>query len=548
MTRAALLIALLGGGVILGDILARHRVTGALGSAAMALMLGFLVRAAWRGRGTMGVAVRRLELVVLLAAAAFAAARVHALIGDLPAAAQRYSIVFLLLAATGGLLLRFASGMTRLAVVMARRPSVVLSTGFLGLIFVTGLLLSLPVSLLDASKVPLLDGFFIMTSAVCVTGLASLDIGTTYTLFGQIVVLVGVQLGGIGVTTVAAFALTLQRETALDEHAHYVRVMEARTFLDLRRLVRNVVVATLVIEAAGTIALWFLWGGSWWEAAFHAISAFCNAGFSLFPDNLTRFQGHPGTLAVIGVLVALGGIGFPVIAELARRTFTWRGRRQLSTTTRIVLWVSFLLTILGTVGFLVFEWNQSLSALGAGDKTMNALFQSVIARTAGFNTIDFAAARSTTLFLFILLMFVGGSPASAAGGIKTTTLAVLAATLVAELRGREARLYGRTIAPDTLRRAVAVSCVSLATVFLITLVLTLTESMPFLPLAFEAMSAFATVGFSAGVTPLLSDAGKLVVMLGMFIGRVGPLTVVTLVGDSAPMSRHRLPPEQIPVG
>jgi trk system potassium uptake protein len=534
--------------VITLDVVFVHPILGLAGSLAMLALLSGLGLRVWRVRAQLGSAVRRVELAVLVAAAAFAAARIHALFADLEQAAQRHALVFLLLVTGAALALPFAARMSRLAEVMARRPSVVLSAGFLGLILVTGLLLSLPVSLRDPSRIPLLDGFFMMTSAVCVTGLSSLDLGSTYTLFGQIVLLVGVQLGGIGVTTVAAFALTLQRETALDEHAHYVRVMEARTLHDLRRLVRNVVLATLVIEAFGALGLWLHWGGSPWAAVFHAISAFCNAGFSLHPDNLVRYQTDPITLGIIMALVTLGGIGFPVIAELVGRLFRRRTRERISTTTRIVLAVSALLTAGGALLFLAFEWNQTMETMDLSARSLNALFQSVVARTAGFNTIDFAAARSTTLFVFIVLMFIGGSPASAAGGIKTTTIAVLVATLIAELRGREARLYGRTIAPDTLRRAVAVASLSLTVVVLLVVGLTLTERQPFLVLAFEAVSAFATVGFSAGLTPLLSDAGKLLIMLGMFVGRVGPLTVVTLVGDTAAATRHRLPPEQIPVG
>jgi trk system potassium uptake protein TrkH len=446
-----------------------------------------------------------------------------------------------------------------------RRPSLALATSFVVLIGVATLLLALPMSLRRLGDVSLLDALFTATSAVCVTGLTVNDLGTTYTPFGQATLLVAIQLGGLGMMTIAAFALTLARGASLGDEAHMARVFGRAGLRDLRSLLRGILVATLAMELVGTLCLFALWhddprlaGTSvFWAALFHAVSAFCNAGMSLFPDGMVRFGSDGAVQVVLMVLIVAGGLGFPVWRELAslavQRIRRWleptRPRPpRVSLTSSTALRTSALLLVFGALALLALEWTQGLSDRAPGDRVWAALFSSVTARTAGYATVDFAAFSDAGLLFVMVLMFIGGSPASMAGGVKTTTLAVVIATIEAELRGHEPRLGGRSLAPEVIRRATAVVVVSVLIVVGVTMLLAITERQPLRAVAFEAVSAFGTVGLTANLTPLLSDAGKLVVVLAMFLGRVGPLTVALAVGrDGTPM-RHRLPPEELTIG
>ncbi|HEY0134136.1 MAG TPA: potassium transporter TrkG, partial [Nannocystis sp.] len=409
---------------------------------------------------------------------------------------------------------------------------------------------------------------FTMASAVCVTGLSVNDVPTTYTFFGQAVILAGIQLGGIGIMTIAALALAFSRNTSLQSQLRYAAMLDARTLADLRQIVVGIIFGTFAIEACGALALWFLFSGDprigdaspLWMAVFHSISAFCNAGFALFPGNLMGFVGDTGVQTVIMLLIVLGGLGFPVIMELVRTG----GRRalrvvrkstpmppRLSLTSRVVVTTSLLLIAVGTVAVLLLEFTNALAPAGeamTGGRVLAALFASVNTRTSGFNTVDLVVLKDSTLMIMCVLMFIGGSPASTAGGIKTTTAAVVFATLRAELRGREPELGGRAIAADALRKAIAVSAMSLAVVLTVILLLTLTEDQKFIHLAFEAVSAFATVGLTAGVTASLSVAGKLIITATMFVGRVGPFTIALAVGRDVEAQRYRLAREDLPVG
>jgi trk system potassium uptake protein TrkH len=278
---------------------------------------------------------------------------------------------------------------------------------------------------------------------------------------------------------------------------------------------------------------------------FHAVSAFCNAGFSLFAGNMTQFAGDVGVQVVLMVLIVLGGLGFPVLMEVVR-TGWQRLRRvvdskasapaRVGLTTRVVLTTSGVLVVAGMVAVLALEFTGALTPAGeamTGGRVLGALFASVNARTAGFNTVDLGVMRDATLLLMCALMFIGGSPASTAGGIKTTTAAVVMATLRGELRGREPELGGRAIAAEALRKAIAVSALSLLIVLTVVLLLTLTEDQPFIRLVFEAVSAFATVGLSTGITASLTVAGKLIIAAAMFVGRVGPFTIALAAATAA---------------
>ena len=484
------------------------------------------------------------------------------------AAAQTYDLVFTVLAAFAGGLVVAPERSGRVLLHMARRPAVLLAGSFAAMIATGSLLLTLPLSVTGFAHVSYVDSLFTMASAVCVTGLAVNDVPTTYTFFGQAVILAGIQLGGIGIMTIAALALAFSRNTSLQSQLRYAAMLDARTLTDLRQIVIGIIFGTFVIEACGALALWFLFVGDprmgdaspLWMAVFHAVSAFCNAGFSLFPGNLAGFVGDPGVQTVIMILIVLGGLGFPVIMELVRtgwRRLLRRVRKRtpmpprLSLMSRVVLTTSLLLIVVGTVAVLLLEFTGALAPAGeamTGGRVLAALFASVNTRTSGFNTVDLMVMKDATLMIMCVLMFIGGSPASTAGGIKTTTAAVVFATLRAELRGREPELAGRAIAPDALRKAIAVSAMSLAIVLTVILLLTLTEDQKFIHLAFESVSAFATVGLSVGITSSLTVAGKLIITAAMFIGRVGPFTIALAVGRDVEAQRYRLAREDLPVG
>jgi trk system potassium uptake protein TrkH len=522
--------------------------------------------AAFRRAGTRAVDdLLRLEAALVIGCAAFAAARTVAAYHQLRpgtageawiSAARLYDLVFVALATSASLVTLKVPLFAGVFLRLGRRPPLLLAVSFAALIVTGALLLSLPFAVHDAAAISLLDSLFTMTSAVCVTGLTVNEVGTTYTAFGQVVILIGMQFGGIGIMSVTAAALTLRRGASLRSHAQYASLFDADTLGELRGLVRTIVATTLAFEAAGTGLLWLAWSGdarledhsALWFALFHSVSAFCNAGFALFRGSLAPFASSPFTLAVIAALIFLGGIGFPVYRELIRNARA-RVRRwimgggpagEFAFSTRVVLATSGILTAAGACAVLACEAGGALSAFGPLDATASALFTSITARTAGFSTVDIALASDATLLVLMALMFVGGSPGSTAGGIKTTALAVLYATFRAELRGEEPRLGRRAIPRDAIRRASAVSALSLTLVALILLALTLSESHDFVALAFEAFSAFGTVGLSTGITSELTPLGRLILITAMFVGRLGPMTIALAVGEGR-RRPYRLP-------
>jgi len=388
-----------------------------------------------------------------------------------------------------------------------------------------------------------LDALFTATSAVCVTGLIVVDTATYFTTAGQAVVLLLIQIGGIGMVTFASLIIMMiGGRMALHQEMLTRSVAEVAPRVDYRHLTRNVVRLTLLLELAGAVLLYvcwvprFGWRGAIWPAVFHSVSAFCNAGFSTFSDSLMGFARAPHVLLVVMTLIVLGGIGFLTLEELGLWHRARRARRsfRLSIHTRLVLATSGLLTLGGWLGLTVFEWRASLADMPVWHRLVNGLFMSITPRTAGFNTIDYATATDSANFLTILLMSIGGSPGSMAGGLKTTTFALLGLLAWCRLRGLEfTTIGGRTVPEATMQRAVGLFVIvfGLLTVaiFLFTTselpwVSQLSRPSGFLPLMFEATSAFNTVGLSMGTTHDLTGFGKVLTTLLMFLGRVGPLT------------------------
>lgn len=407
------------------------------------------------------------------------------------------------------------------------------------------------------------ESLYTVTSAACVTGLTVVDTGTRFTMLGQAYVLLLIQLGGLGmIAFTSLIILSLGGRLSLAHESVASATVETAPTLDLKRVVADVVRFTFAIEAAGALALYLLWVPrfGWreaaWPAIFHSISAFCNAGFSIFPDNLIGFQQSPGTLVVIMLLIVAGGLGFLTMEDLA----PWRLRfrrvigHRVSLQTRIVLITTALLIVGGAAAFAVLEWNATLGHLPAADRITNAFFLSVTARTAGYNSINYAEAADSTNFLTILLMMIGGSPGSTAGGIKTTTFALLGILAWSRLQGDETpSIFGRSIRKENIDRAVGLFVIAFGIVTLGILLLCVTErgghAGGFLDRMFEAVSAFNTVGLSTGISAKVSSAGKLVIIALMFVGRVGPLSFAAALARSIkPSGQFRYAYEEVMVG
>jgi len=445
-------------------------------------------------------------------------------------------------------------------------PSVLLAASFAGAILVGTLLLTLPVSAVGPPVTPL-EALFTATSAVCVTGLTVVDIGTRFSVFGQWVILGLIQAGGLGIMTYALFVsvllgrrISFQHRVVLQDSLHHSPTTR------LKALLRHVIVFTLLIEVTGAALLWLHWRGEFpgraaYLGLFHAVSAFCNAGFSPFPDNLTRYRGDFVVNAVITGLIIVGGLGFLVSLELRDRLLQrLRGQRlaPLSLHARVVVTVTASLLACGFLGFLVLEWDNLLRALPLDEAVLAAWFQSVTPRTAGYNTVDYGSATATTLYLTVFLMFIGASPGSTGGGIKTTSCGLVVALFRARWRGRgQATLFRRTVPHEAMDRAVTVTLLSATLVALSVLVLTFVEQRfapantsgpAFLALVFEATSAFGTVGLSTGITARLTPLGQLLIIALMFVGRVGPLTVALAAGHSEEKGRIRYAEENVMVG
>ncbi|MBB6097962.1 trk system potassium uptake protein TrkH [Deinobacterium chartae] len=412
-------------------------------------------------------------------------------------------------------------------------PQLIALTFALGIV-IGGLLLALPFAHAPGKHVSLLTAFFTATSALCVTGLNVVDPGTTWSLAGQIIILLLIQVGGLGIVTFGTlFAFLSGRRIGFGERLRLAQQLNALEVGGVVDLLRRIVLYTAVIEGIGALLLYPRFAalegplrGAYF-AVFHAVSAFNNAGFALYPDNLMRFVSDPLITGVISALVISGGLGFLTFIGLQLYRRDPRAFR-LSLNTRIALATTAFLLLAGTLTVAAFEWNnpKTLGPLPLGGKLLGSVFQAVVPRTAGFNSVDYGGLTQATLFITTLLMFVGANPGSTGGGIKTTTFFVLVTSAWSMVRGRgEMVAFRRRIDSELVVRAGVVTVLSLTLVVTALLVLTLTDAkLPFLNLAFEAFSAFATVGLSINTTPLISPAGQIVLILLMYLGRIGPLT------------------------
>ncbi len=384
------------------------------------------------------------------------------------------------------------------------------------------------------------DALFTSASAVTVTGLAVVDTGSGFTLFGQAVILGLIQLGGLGLMTFAALVLTmLGRPMGFSSRSFLREDLNQTSISELFRLVRLILKVVLACEAAGAAALAVVFvpvegvGKGLWSAVFHSVSAFNNAGFSLYPDSLSGFAGNPVVNLVVPALLIVGGLGYMVLHEILNRT-PWRA---MSLHSKLTLIGSGGLLAWGLVVFALLEWSNpgTLGPMPWWEKLMASWFQSATTRTAGFNTVDIGALHDSTSLMFMSLMMIGGGSTSTAGGIKVTTFIVLILATVAFFRRRDTlHAFGRSLGVDEVMKVLALAMVSLLTVMGATFVLSVMHDGAFLDLAFETVSAFATVGLSRGATGELSDLGRAAVVFLMFVGRVGPLTLGFFLATQAP--------------
>lgn len=435
-------------------------------------------------------------------------------------------------------------------------PPQILVLGFAAIILVGALLLMLPISSTTGESLPFVDALFTATSATCVTGLIVVDTGTYYSTFGQVVIMLLIQTGGLGFMTVATlFSLVFKRRISLKDRLLLQEAMNQNTMEGIVRLIRKVLIYSLVIESSAALIYTIRWsfdmpfGRALYFGIFHGVSMFNNAGFDLFGhyQSLTRYVGDPIVNLVTMFLIVSGGLGFIVLSDLV----DFRKHRKLSLHSKVVLTMTASLILVGALVIYVFEFSNpsTLSSLSWGEKIWAAFFQSVTPRTAGANTLDLGSLRQASQFFMVILMFIGASPSSTGGGIKTTTFMILVGAVISMIRGRsDLVLFRYRLTQDRIFKAVTLTMLSLFLVIAVSMVLSTTESASFLSILFETTSAFGTVGLTVGLTGKLTVIGKFIISFTMFAGRLGPLTMAYALGPKKGKELYRHPEGKIIIG
>ena len=438
-------------------------------------------------------------------------------------------------------------------------PVQVLALGFALVILLGSLLLMLPIATLSGKPTPFIDALFISTSSVCVTGLVTVDTATHWNYFGKTVIMGLIQIGGLGFMSFATIAAVFMgKKLGLRDRLLMQEAYNALNLQGIIRMVRYVVAFTFGVELIGAAILstqfipLFGWGKGLYYSIFHSISAFCNAGFDLMGNytSLTTLSSNPVVLWTMMLIIVAAGLGFSVWIEL----WSFKSLNKLSLHTKLVLSTTLVLILGGFILFLIFEFNNPLTFGGMNffDKVTNAMFASITPRTAGFNAVSVADMSMTSRLLTIILMFIGGSPGSTAGGVKTTGISVLFLTVVCVIRGRnDPEAFGRRIDKRYVFKAFAIVALALTLVLGVTMWLSYFESgqgRNMETLIFEATSAFATVGLSEGITPSIQTGSKMGLILGMYFGRVGPITVLLALSRRKPPAQISYPEGKILIG
>ena len=426
-------------------------------------------------------------------------------------------------------------------------PQSILLLSFITVIIIGAILLSQPFSL-NGGNLSLVDSLFTSTSATCVTGLSVVNTATHFSSIGKIIILILIQLGGIGVMSFSMlFLFFIRGRFGIGSREIMQETLSFFDTINLGNLLKSVFLFTITIEAAGALLLTVRFAfdmpfnDALFAGIFHSVSAFCNAGFSVFPNSLINYRSDLYVNIVVSLLILSGGIGFIVLYEIKTKLIKKHSFVNLSLHSKIVLKISAWLIIIGSVFIFIFEHNVSMKNMSLGTKIISSIFQSISARTAGFNTIDFYELSIPTLFLIVVLMFIGASPASTGGGIKTTTIAVLIAFVKARIGGsKNVNISHSTLPFRVISKAIVILVFAIVIVAVSTFLLTILEMqhLPFnanedrfLEIVFEVVSAFGTVGLSTGITDAFSDWGRLLLTFLMLLGRVGPLTVALAIGS-----------------
>lgn len=433
------------------------------------------------------------------------------------------------------------------------RPHFVIALSFFLVILAGGILLSLPVSSANGAATNFLDACFTANSATCVTGLVTLDTGVHFSLFGLIVIMGLMQVGGLGYMTFSTFLLLVFRQRLfVSQKLILQEALNIYSAKDVIMVLRRIFSIVFAIEGIGALVLFLRWlpDLGWKKAVlygvFHSVSAFNNAGFALPPNfaNLMPYVTDWVINLTITTLIIIGGIGFIVIADILQH-------KKFSLHSKVAVITTLFLIVFGTIFILVLENNNpnTLAQLSPAHKVMASYFQAVTPRTAGFNTINNGKMHPATCLLTMLLMFIGASPGGTGGGVKTTTFALILATIWATLRGfKNTVMFNRRVPAETVRRSFTIAFLALAVVAIAIFALNNTETFGVMEEAFEVFSAFGTVGLSMGITPFLSSAGKIIIMVVMFIGRVGPLTLLLALAMGQKEPRINPPKEGISIG
>ncbi|WP_066872877.1 TrkH family potassium uptake protein [Clostridium mediterraneense] len=444
------------------------------------------------------------------------------------------------------------------------KPGQILALGFFSLILIGGLILSLPISSNSGKSTDLVDSLFTATSAVCVTGLITVDTATHWNYFGRTVIIILIQIGGLGfMSFTTLFAILLGKKITLKERLLLQEALNTFDIQGLIKLLRYILVFTFSVEGLGALLLSTQFipqlglGEGIYYSIWTSISAFCNAGFDLMGtisgkfSSLVSYQDNPVIIYTISGLIIIGGLGFMIWSEF----YNYKERKKLSLHTKVVLVVTAVLIFGGTILMFLFEYNNpaTLGPMTLGEKINNAFFAAVTPRTAGMNTISTDSMTVAGKFLTILLMFVGGSPGSTAGGLKTATLGILVVTLISIIKGREdVEIFKKRISKETVYKAFAIFFLSLILVITVTMLLAITQpGEPFMWMLYEATSAYGTVGLTLGLTQHLNTIGKIIIMITMYLGRVGPMTVLLALTSKAQKNKKsgiKYPEDKILIG
>lgn len=437
------------------------------------------------------------------------------------------------------------------------KPVQILVIGFALVILTGAILLTLPIASNEGIRTPFVDALFTSTSAVCVTGLVTLDTGTYWSYFGKTVIIILIQIGGLGFMSFATLiSLLIGKKITFKERLVMQEAMNTFSLQGLVKLARYVLIFTFTVEGIGALILSTVFIPEYglakgiYFSIFHSISAFCNAGFDLIGQfrSLTPYAENPTIILTIAALIVVGGLGFAVWYEI----FNYRKVRRITLHSKFVIVVTAILIIGGTILMYIFEYNNpaTMEPMSFKGKLLSSLFASITPRTAGYNSISTTDMTPAGRFLTIILMFIGGSPGSTAGGIKTATAGILIMTVISIIKGRgETEVFERRISKDTIYKSLAIAIIGITLVTTVTMILSITEVGASLEyIIYEATSAFGTVGLTLGLTTKLSIIGKIIISFTMYCGRVGPLTIALALSRNHSNNTIRYPEDKILVG